>query len=40
MGYFVLTAICTLVYLGYVSIPTQALVAGWVGYILYDAFKR
>jgi hypothetical protein len=40
MGYFVLTAVCTLTYLGYVPIPKQVLIAACVVYVLYDAFKR
>jgi hypothetical protein len=40
MGYFVLTTVCTLTYLGYVPIPKQVLIGACVVYILYDAFKR
>jgi hypothetical protein len=40
MGYFVLTTVFTLQYLGYVPIPTGALVLTCVGYVLYDTFKR
>jgi hypothetical protein len=40
MGYFALTTIFTLQYLGYVPIPTGVLVAACVGYVLYDTFKR
>ncbi len=40
MGYFVLTTVCVLQYLGYISIPKQILTAACVGYVLYDAFKR
>jgi hypothetical protein len=40
MGYFALTAIFMLQYLGYVPIPTGVMVAACVGYVLYDTFKR
>jgi len=40
MGYFVLTTIFTLQYLGYVPIPTWVLVLTCVGYVVYDTFKR
>ncbi|HUE16500.1 MAG TPA: hypothetical protein VMR25_20160 [Planctomycetaceae bacterium] len=40
MGYFALTAVFTLQYLGYVPIPTGVLVMACVGYVLYDTFKR
>jgi hypothetical protein len=40
MGYFVLTTVCTLTYLGYVPIPKQVLIGACVIYVLYDAFKR
>ncbi len=40
MGYFALTAVFTLQYLGYVPIPTGVLVVACVGYVLYDTFKR
>jgi len=40
MGYFVLTSICTLTWLGYLRIPTPALVVACIGYVLYDTFKR
>jgi hypothetical protein len=40
MGYFVLTTVCTLYYLGYMPIPKQLLIVACVGYVLYDAFKR
>jgi len=40
MGYFFLTTICTLTWLGYLPIPKQVLVWGCVGYVLFDAFKR
>jgi hypothetical protein len=40
MGYFALTAVFTLQYLGYVPIPTGVLVMTCVAYVLYDTFKR
>jgi hypothetical protein len=40
MGYFALTAVCTLKYLGYVPIPTGVLIAGCIAYVVYDTFKR
>jgi hypothetical protein len=40
MGYFALTAVCTLKYLGYVPIPTALLIAACVGYVIYDTFRR
>jgi hypothetical protein len=40
MGYFFLTAVCVLQYLGYFTIPKPILITACVGYILYDAFKR
>jgi len=40
MGYFVLTTIFTLQYLGYVPIPTGVLVLTCVGYVVYDTFRR
>jgi hypothetical protein len=40
MGYFVLTTVFTLQYLGYVPIPTGVLVGACIGYVLYDTFKR
>jgi hypothetical protein len=40
MGYFVITTVCTLQWLGYISIPKQILIAASVGYVLYDAFRR
>jgi hypothetical protein len=40
MGYFALTAVFTLQYLGYVPIPTGVLVMACVVYVLYDTFKR
>jgi len=40
MGYFVLTTVFTLQYLGYVPIPTGVLVLTCVGYVLYDTFRR
>ncbi len=40
MGYFVLTTICTLQWLGYIGIPKQLLISACVGYVLYDAFRR
>jgi hypothetical protein len=40
MGYFVLTTVCTLTYLGYFPIPKNLLIAACVVYVLYDAFKR
>jgi hypothetical protein len=40
MGYFVLTTVCTLTWLGYVPIPKQVLIGACVVYVLYDAFKR
>ena len=39
MGYFVLTTVCTLTWLGYVPIPKQVLIGACVVYVLYDAFK-
>jgi len=40
MGYFLLTTVCTLTYLGYLPIPKQVLIVACVVYVLYDAFKR
>ena len=40
MGYFILTTVCTLTYLGYLPIPRNVLIAACVVYVLYDAFKR
>jgi hypothetical protein len=40
MGYFFMTAIGTLTWLGYLPIPKHVLIWGCVGYILYDAVKR
>ena len=40
MGYFALTTIFALQYLGYVPIPTGLMVATCVAYVLYDTFKR
>jgi hypothetical protein len=40
MGYFVLTTVFTLQYLGYVPIPTGVLVLSCVAYVLYDTFRR
>jgi hypothetical protein len=40
MGYFALTAVFMLQYLGYVPIPTGVMVAACIGYVLYDTFKR
>jgi hypothetical protein len=40
MGYFLLTMVCMLQYLGYISIPKQILIAAGVGYVLWDAFKH
>jgi hypothetical protein len=40
MGYFILTTVCTLTYLGYLPIPKNVLIAGCVVFVLYDAFKR
>lgn len=40
MGYFALTTVFMLQYLGYVPIPTGVMVAACVGYVLYDTFKR
>jgi hypothetical protein len=40
MGYFALTTVFILQYLGYVPIPTALLVATCVAYVLYDTFKR
>ena len=40
MGYFILTATCTLTWLGYLPLPKPMLIWCAVGYILYDAFKR
>jgi hypothetical protein len=40
MGYFVLTTISMLDYLGYVPIPNKILVCSWVVFVMYDAFKR
>ena len=40
MGYFILTTVCTLTYLGYLPIPKNVLIAACVVYVLYDAFKR
>jgi hypothetical protein len=40
MGYFALTTIFALQYLGVVPIPTGLMVATCVAYVLYDTFKR
>lgn len=40
MGYFALTAVFTLQYLGYVPIPTSVMVVACVLYVLYDTFRR
>jgi hypothetical protein len=40
MGYFVITTVCILQWLGYISIPKSILIAASVGYVLYDAFKH
>ncbi len=40
MGYFFMTAACTLTWLGFLPIPKNFLMVGCIGYILYDAFKR
>jgi len=40
MGYFILTLISMLNYLGYVPIPNQALIVAWGAFILYDAIKH
>jgi len=41
MGYFALTVVCTLKWLGYTPmIPTGVLIAACVVYVVYDTFKR
>jgi hypothetical protein len=40
MGYFVLTTVCTLQYLGYISLPTQLLTGACIAFVVYDCFKR
>jgi hypothetical protein len=40
MGYFVLTTVCTIQYLGYIALPKALLIAAWVGFIIYDGFRR
>ena len=40
MGYFILTTVFMLQYLGYVPIPTGVLVLTCVAYVLYDTFRR
>ncbi len=40
MGYFFVTAIGSLWWLGYLPIPKTVMIWGSVGFVLYDAFKR
>jgi hypothetical protein len=40
MGYFILTTVCTVQYLGYIALPKPLLIAACVVFVLYDAIKR